>query len=43
MRRTAPVLPIDLIEPAEPLSHAIKERPAHGLTLNPEPFPILYC
>ena len=37
MRRTAPVLPIDLIEPAEPLSHAIKGRPAHGLTLNPEP------
>ena len=48
MRRTAPVLPIDLIEPAEPLSHAIKGRPAHGLTPNPFPFsiaerfPILY-
>ena len=53
MRRTAPVLPIDLIEPAEPLSHAIKGRPAPWA--NPEPrtpnpfafsiaeqFPILY-
>ena len=53
MRRTAPALPIDLIEPAEPLSHAIKGRPAPWA--NPEPrtpnpfpfsiaeqFPILY-
>ena len=32
-----PALPIDLIEPAEPLSHAIKGALPHGLTLNPEP------
>ena len=52
MRRTAPALPIDLIEPAEPLSHAIKGRPApwanpeprtlsHSLLLNGSPFYIM--
>ena len=33
MHRTAPALPIDLIEPAEPLSRAIKGRHVQGANL----------
>ena len=38
MRRTTPVEPSEPAEPAELLSHAIKGRPAHGLTPNLEPY-----
>lgn len=35
MRRTTPAEPSETVEPAEPLSHAIKGR--HALWANPEP------